>query len=132
MPIYAGSSTAPHTDVDQVRAELSRAHADVDQARGELKRAAGRCRRPAHELVAAKAKLDAAEQAHQDHRKEAAKEAQRCAEKVVAAQKSHDAIAKEAAAARESAARLSGQLEAVQVQNAALLETLRGKVAGNG
>ena len=65
-------------------------------------------------------------------RKEAAKEAQHCAEKLLAAQKSHDAVAKEAAAARETAARLSGQLEAVQVRNAALLETLRGKVAGNG
>ena len=36
------------------------------------------------------------------------------------------------ARARENAARLSGQLEAVQAQNTALLETLRGKVAGNG
>ena len=61
-------------------------------------------------------KAEAAEQAHQEQRKEAAKEAQRCAEKLLAAQKSHDAIAKEAAAARETAARLSGQLEAVQVQ----------------
>ena len=69
---------------------------------------------------------------YQEQRKEAAKEAQRCAEKLLAAQKSHDAIAKEAATARETAARLSGQLEAVQAQNAALLETLRGKVAGNG
>ena len=85
-----------------------------------------------NEIAAAKAKVDAAEQAHQEQRKEAAKEAQRCAEKLLAAQKSHDAIAKEAATARETAARLSGQLEAVQAQNKALMETLRGKVAGNG
>ena len=127
-----GELDRAHADVDQVRAELSRAHADVDQARAEIKRTATDAEGLRNELAAAKAKVDAAEQAHQEQRKEAAKEAQRCAEKVLAAQKSHDAIAKEAAAARESAARLSGQLEAVQAQNKALMETLRGKVAGNG
>ena len=127
-------ATAAELDhrVADLRAELDRAHADVDQVRAEIKRTTTDAEGLRNELAAVKAKAEAAEQAHQDHRKEAAKEAQRCAEKVVAAQKSHDAIAKEAAAARESAARLSGQLEAVQVQNAALLETLRGKVAGNG
>lgn len=127
-----GELDRAHADVDQVRAELSRAHADVDQVRAEIKRSAADADGLRNELAAAKAKADAAEQAHQEQRKEAAKEAQRCAEKVLAAQKSHDAIAKEAATARESAARLSGQLEAVQAQNTALLETLRGKVAGNG
>jgi chromosome segregation ATPase len=127
-------ATAAELDhrVADLRAELDRAHADVDQVRAEIKRTTTDAEGLRNELAAVKAKAEAAEQAHQEHRKEAAKEAQRCAEKVVAAQKSHDAIAKEAAAARESAARLSGQLEAVQVQNAALLETLRGKVAGNG
>ena len=127
-------ATAAELDhrVADLRAELDRAHADVDQVRAEIKRTTTDAEGLRNELAAVKAKAEAAEQAHQEHRKEAAKEAQRCAEKVVAAQKSHDAIAKEAAAARESAARLSGQLEAVQVQNAALLETLRGKLAGNG
>ena len=127
-------ATAAELDhrVADLRAELDRAHADVDQVRAEIKRTTTDAEGLRNELAAVKAKAEAADQAHQEHRKEAAKEAQRCAEKVVAAQKSHDAIAKEAAAARESAARLSGQLEAVQVQNAALLETLRGKLAGNG
>lgn len=127
-------ATAAELDhrVADLRAELDRAHADVDQVRAEIKRTTTDAEGLRNELAAVKAKAEAAEQAHQEHRKEAAKEAQHCAEKVVAAQKSHDAIAKEAAAARESAARLSGQLEAVQVQNAALLETLRGKLAGNG
>lgn len=127
-----GELDRAHADVDQVRAELGRAHADVDQARAETQRTAADAEGLRNELGALKAKAEAAEQAHQEQRKEAAKEAQRCAEKLLAAQKSHDAIAKEAATARETAARLSGQLEAVQVQNAALLETLRGKVAGNG
>ncbi len=127
-----GELDRAHADVDQVRAELSRAHADVDQARAETQRTAADAEGLRNELAAAKAKAEAVEQAHQEQRKEAAKEAQRCADKVLAAQKSHDAIAKEAAAARETAARLSGQLEAVQAQNTALLETLRGKVGGNG
>ena len=127
-----GELDRAHTDVDQVRAELSRAHADVDQARAETQRTAADAEGLRNEIAAAKAKVDAAEQAHQEQRKEAAKEAQRCAEKLLAAQKSHDAVMKDAAAARETAARLSGQIEAMQVQNAALLETLRGKVAGNG
>jgi chromosome segregation ATPase len=118
--------------VADLRAELGRAHTDVDQVRAEIKRTTTDAEGLRNELAAVKAKAEAADHAHQEHRKEAAKEAQRCAEKVVAAQKSHDAIAKEAAAARENAARLSGQLEAVQAQNTALLETLRGKVAGNG
>ena len=127
-------ATAAELDhrVADLRAELDRAHADVDQVRAEIKRTTTDAEGLRNELAAVKAKAEAADQAHQEHRKEVAKEAQRCAEKVVAAQKSHDAIAKEAAAARESAARLSGQLEAVQAQNTALLETLRGKVAGNG
>ena len=117
--------------VADLRAELDRAHADVDQVRAEIKRTTTDAESLRNELAAVKAKAEAADQAHQEHRKEAAKEAQRCAEKVVAAEKSRDALAKEAAAARESAARLSGQLEAVQAQNAALIETLRGKVSGN-
>ena len=127
-------ATAAELDhrVADLRAELDRAHADVDQVRAEIKRTTTDAEGLRNELAAVKAKAEAADQAHQEHRKEAAKEAQRCAEKLVAAQKSHDAIGKEAAAARESAARLSGQLEAVQAQNTALLETLRGKVGGNG
>lgn len=127
-----GELDRAHADVDQVRAELSRAHADIDQARAETQRTAADAEGLRNELAAAKTKAEAAEQAHQEQRKEAAKEAQRCAEKLLAAQKSHDAIAKDAATARETAARLSGQLEAVQAQNKALMETLRGKVAGNG
>ena len=127
-----GELDRAHADVDQVRAELSRAHADVDQARGEIKRSAADAEGLRNELAAVKAKADAAEQAHQEHRKEAAKEAQRCAEKVLAAAKERDELSKATADARESAARLAGQLEAIQAQNKALMETLRGKVGGNG
>ena len=124
-----GAATTRAERAEATAAELEHRVADL---RAEIKRAATDAEGLRSELAAVRAKAEAADHAHQEHRKEAAKEAQRCADKVLAAQKSHDAIAKEAAAARESAARLSGQLEAVQAQNAALLETLRGKVAGNG
>ncbi len=127
-----GELDRAHTDVDQVRSELSRAHADVDQARGEIKRSAADAEGLRNELAAVKAKAEAAEHTHQEHRKEAAKEAQRCAEKVLAAAKERDELSKATADARESAARLAGQLEAIQAQNKALMETLRGKVGGNG
>ena len=104
--------------VDGLRYEAYAALADAEGLRNEL--------------AAVKAKADAAEQAHQEHRKEAAKEAQRCAEKVLAAAKERDELSKATADARESAARLAGQLEAIQAQNKALMETLRGKVGGNG
>ena len=118
--------------VDDLRAELERAHGDVDQVRAEIKRAATDAEGLRSELAAVRAKAEAAEHAHQEHRKEAAKEAQRCAEKVLAAAKERDELSKATADARESAARLAGQLEAIQAQNKALMETLRGKVAGNG
>ena len=118
--------------VDDLRAELERAHGDVDQVRAEIKRAATDAEGLRSELAAVRAKAEAAEHAHQEHRKEAAKEAQRCADKVLAAAKERDEMSKATADARESAARLAGQLEAVQAQNKALMETLRGKVGGNG
>ena len=77
-----------------------------------------------------KASAAAAEQAHQEHRKEAAKEAQRCADKVLAAEKARDEFAAEARTARERAAHVAGQLEALQAQNAKLLEALGGGAGG--
>ena len=120
-----------HVDVDQVRAEIKRATADADQVRVEIKRVTADADGLRGELATVKAKAEAAEHSHQEHRKDAAKEAQRCAEKILAAAKERDELGKTTAEAREAAARLTGQLEAVQVQNAALLETLRGKLAGN-
>lgn len=126
-------ATAAELDhrVTDLRSELERAHADVDQMRAEIKRTTVETEGLRNELATVKAKAEAADHAHQEHRKEAAKEAQRCAEKVLAAAKERDELGKATADAREAAARLAGQLEAVQAQNAALLETLRGKVGGN-
>ncbi|NMG17689.1 DNA-binding protein [Aromatoleum bremense] len=117
--------------VADLRGELGLAHADADQVRADLKKIATDAEGLRGELATVRAKMDAAEQAHQEHRKEAAKEAQRCADKVLSAQAERDKIAAQAGEARENAARLSGQLEAVQAQNAALMDALRGKMAGD-
>lgn len=117
--------------VADLRSELERAHADVDQMRAEIRRTTGEGEGLRNELAAVKAKAEAADHAHQEHRKEAAKEAQRCAEKILAAARERDELGKVAADARETAARVAGQLEAIQAQNAALMDTLRGKISGN-
>lgn len=117
--------------VADLRSELERAHADVDQMRAEIRRTTGEGEGLRNELAAVKAKAEAADHAHQEHRKEAAKEAPRGAEKILAAARERDELGKVAADARETAARVAGQLEAIQAQNAALMDTLRGKISGN-
>lgn len=84
------------------------------------------------DLATIKAKADAAEQAHQEHRKQAATEAHRLAERAAATEKELDSARKEASKAREDAAKLLGQLEALQTQAAEQLRALvaRDKVAG--
>jgi len=126
----ATSAELEHRVAD-LRSELERAHTDVDQGRADIKRMAAEAEGLRGELATMKAKAESADQAYQEYRKEAAKEAQRCTEQVLAAAKEREELGKVTADARETAARLAGQLEAVQAQNAALMETLRGKVAGN-
>lgn len=115
--------------VSDLRAELERSHADVDQGRAELKKAAADADGLRTELVGVRAKAEATEHSHQEHRKDAAKEAQRCADKVIAVQKERDEIARENATARENVARLAGQLEVLQTQNAKLIEAIGNKGA---
>lgn len=126
----ATSAELEHRVAD-LRSELERAHTDVDQGRADIKRMAAEAEGLRGELATVKVKAESADQAYQEYRKEAAKEAQRCTEQVLAAAKEREELGKVTADARETAARLAGQLEAVQAQNAALMETLRGKVAGN-
>ena len=83
------------------------------------------------ELVTVKAKADAADQAHQDHRKQAETEAARAADRATKAEADRDAARNEAAGAREEAAKLRGQVEAMQEQQAGLLRALEGRQAGD-
>jgi chromosome segregation ATPase len=114
---------------DGLQGELTRAHQDADQVRGELeslrKDSAAEIERLRSELAGVRAKAEAAEEAHQAQRKTAAAEAHRAAELLTNAQAERDTARQQAGEAREGAAKLAGQLEAVQSQNAALLATLK-------
>jgi len=114
---------------DGLQGELTRAHQDADQVRAELetlrKDSAAEIERLRSELAGVRAKAEAAEEAHQAQRKTAAAEAHRAAELLTKAQAERDTARQQAGEAREGAAKLAGQLEAVQSQNAALLATLK-------
>lgn len=114
---------------DGLQGELTRAHQDADQVRGELdavrKDSAAEIERLRSELAGVRAKAEAAEEAHQTQRKAAAAEAHRAAELLTKAQSERDTARQQAGEAREAAAKLAGQLEAVQAQNVALLATLK-------
>lgn len=114
---------------DGLQGELTRAHQDADQVRGELaslrKDSAAEIERLRTELAGVRAKAEVAEEAHQTQRKAAATEAHRAAELLTKAQTERDAARHQAGEAREAAAKLAGQLEAIQAQNAALLATLK-------
>lgn len=131
----------------ELRAELDRAHADADRLRVdsveagkkaaadiEATQAAAKIAAEKHaqelaslntELVKVKAKAEAADVAHADAQKQASAEKHRTAEQLVKAQAERDDVAKAAAEAREKAAGLAGQLQAMQEQNAALLAAIK-------
>ena len=71
------------------------------------------------------AKAEAAELGHAEQRKQAATEAHRAAERMTKAQTERDDATKSAAEARERAAGLAGQVEAMQQQNAALMAAIQ-------
>lgn len=114
-------------ELEQMRGELAEAFesqaAELEdaQARSEklledacvtAQRAEAELARMRAELIAAASRADRAEAAAGELRAE------------------RDRLGGEAIQARENAARLSGQIEAVQAQNAALMEALRGQLAG--
>lgn len=136
-----------HTDADRLRiesaearkqatAEIDTAHADTEAARAELVKVQAKAeavelanveqrKQAAAELVKLQAKTEAIEQAHSEQRKQAATEEYRTAERMAKAQGERDDATKTAAEARERAAGLAGQLQAMQEQNAALLAAIK-------
>lgn len=76
------------------------------------------------ELVKLQAKAEAAEQSHQEQRKSTALEALRTAERMTQAEAERDSTRREASAAREEAANLRGQIDAMQSQVANLMQAL--------
>lgn len=82
------------------------------------------------ELFSIKAKAEAAEQSHQDARKVAAQEAHRVAERLTKVEADRDMARKETATAREDAAQLRGQLEALHTQITGLTRLLAQRDGG--
>lgn len=76
------------------------------------------------ELAKVQGKAEAADQAHQEQRRQAAADAQRQSEQLTATQAERDQARQEASKAREEAARLAGQFQAHQEQTAAILARL--------
>ena len=100
-----------------LRAELDLAHQDAAQVRSEV--------------TALRAKVESAEQAHQEQRKIAAQEAHRAAERLASTQMERDEARKEVGKAREEASNWRGQVEALKEQQRGLLEAVKtGRVAG--
>lgn len=119
-----------------LRDELDRAHADADrlctentearqQAAAKVEAANAATDAARAELVKVQAKAEAIEQTHTEQRKQAVTEAHRAAERMTKAQTERDDATKAAAEARERAAGLAGQVQAMQVQNAALLAAIK-------
>ena len=116
---------------DELRIELDRAHQEADQARQALaeqqkvnQATTAQVDRLRDELSTVKAKAEAADQAHQEQRRQAAADAQRQAEQLSAAVAERDQTRQEASKVREDAARLAGQLQTHQEQTAAILARL--------
>lgn len=108
--------------VGEVRAELSAARNSHHEEMKQLKAvAASEVEAARIELATVKGKAEANEIMHAEQRQSAAQEALKQAERFTKVQGERDAAQKAAGEARENAARLSGQLEALQTQNAAFL-----------
>jgi len=112
-----------HTaEVEVLRAELT---ASQGKAEGAAEKAATTTDALRTELATVKAKAEAAQDTHQEHRKLVAAEAHRAAERLTTTQAERDQAQKDAGKAREEAAALRGQVDAIKEQNAQLLQTLK-------
>ena len=83
--------------------------------------------RLAAELATVRAKAEAAEQLHQEQRAAAAQDAQQAADRLTKIEGERETARVEAGAAREDAAKLRGQVEALQKQAADLLHALEAR-----
>lgn len=119
-------------DADRLRTERDKAQQRQELAEAEaaklgdrLAAAQGETAKAQAALAGITAKAEAAEQAHQEQRKQVAAEAHRAAERMTKAQTERDDATRAATEARERAAGLAGQLQAMQEQNAALLAAIK-------
>ena len=119
-------------DADRLRTERDKAQQRQELAEAEsvklaasLAAAQGETVKAQAALAGVTAKAEATEQAHQEQRKRAAEEVHRTAERMTKAEGERDDATKAATEARERAAGLAGQLQAMQEQNAALLAAIK-------
>ncbi|MBS4073084.1 MAG: hypothetical protein KGZ90_17275, partial [Algoriphagus sp.] len=110
---------------EQMRADLAEQKKAAQEAAAERDQARA-------ELATVKAKAEAADQAHQEQRKSAAQEAHRVAERMTKAEADRDEARKEASSAREEAAKLRGQVEALQTQASDLMRALAARQPAEG
>ena len=111
-------------ELADVRQQLAEAVSRADKADARIAEIEHRAADLRAELVKVQAKAEAIEQTHAEQRKQAAAEAHRAAERMTKAQAERDDATKAAAEARERAAGLAGQLQAMQEQHAALLAAI--------
>jgi len=104
-------------ELERIRTELAEQKKAVQSLIAE--RDQGRA-----ELATVKAQAAAADKTQQEQRKRTAEETHRMAERLTKIEADRDAAHKQAATAREEAAKLRGQLEATQAQAAELLQAL--------
>jgi len=113
--------------VDDLEVSLEQVKGERDTLKSQLAEKLAECQRQAVELAQLRERLLAAEGSLQEYRNEVEKEVRRGAERVSAAERARDESEKEARTARETMARLAGQVEVLQAQNAHLLESLGSK-----
>ncbi len=118
----AGVRQAHAAEIGALRSDLAASQAKAEAAAEKAAAATDALRT---ELVTVKAKAEAAQDAHQEQRKQAAAEAHRTAERMTATQTERDQASKGERQAREEAATLRGQLDALKDQSAQLMQAVK-------
>ena len=112
-------------EVARTRRDAEALAADNGKLSDQLRQAQAQAETLRSDLAGVKARSEAQSEAHQEQRKMAAQEAARMAERFIGAQAERDQAQRDAAAAREEAAGLRGQVEAIKEQNTQLMEAIR-------
>jgi colicin import membrane protein len=109
---------------EQHAVELERIRTELAEQKKAVQSLAAERDQDRAELATVKAQAAAADKTQQEQRKRTAEETHRMAERLTKIETDRDAAHKQAATAREEAAKLRGQLEATQAQAAELIQAL--------
>ena len=113
-------------EVARTRRDAETLAADNGKLADQLRQAQAQAEALRSELAGIKARAESQAEAHQEQRKMAAQEAARMVERFTGAQAERYQAQRDAAAAREEAAVLRGQLEAFKEQYTQLMSAFRG------